>query len=211
MAGFSLRARNPCSVEGENCSYPNHCSSNTPCTCDNHVWMCGAVDCPDAQPLSPCPVDVPSGPCTDANLQCWYGDDPRPYCRVQATCQQGLWMVAMPKCAGPSDVCPADPNNPPDGVCSTGAAMFCIYGEGYACDCEWYGGPPPTDGGFAEQWACFGPPGGGCPALAPNAGQACSMPSGQQCLYGPTCSSMYMACQNGYWILAGQTACDYAE
>ncbi|MBI5536143.1 MAG: hypothetical protein HY898_25705 [Deltaproteobacteria bacterium] len=195
-----------CQSPGQMCSY-TLCGKDSTCTCQGGNWNCTQVDCADIPPPMGCPPDVPTGWCQQPNLQCWYGDDPRPWCRQTATCLQGQWSVTAAKCVGPTSNCPADPKNPPDGVCGNTDPMFCTYGPGYGCDCEWNGGVPPPDGGPNLQWTCFEPPGNGCPDVAPNVGQSCNVPAGKQCIYGPTCSSYFIECEKGVWVLKGQSAC----
>jgi len=106
----------------------------------------------------------------------------------------------------PPETCPPDPDNVSSDLCDHGQAMTCDYGDGVVCGCTWSGAPP-VDGGMPYYWECFQPPLGGCPPVVPNAGQPCSLPPGNSCNYGFMCGQVMMGCQNGLWVLEGESAC----
>jgi hypothetical protein len=80
----------------------------------------------------------------------------------------------------------------------------CTYGD-TICYCGCGGGlcADPVD------WLCSAPPaGGGCPAIAPNDGTACSA-EGASCLYGSACTPSFaeVNCTSGRWVWNLMIAC----
>lgn len=153
-----------------------------------------------------CPPGEPSDGADCATdhlgLSCEYDQGPIVTCRGMYSCTSGQWSLLAPGCSsvvGSPPDCPADP---PSGSCpSPDAQELCIYADGTHCGCSnCLGGPC---GGPAE-WVCGTPPGGDCPATAPNFGQACSQ-EGAECTYG-ACALGTQAqrnCMGGIWLNFG--------
>jgi hypothetical protein len=193
-----------CQSEGMTCSYAvSDCpppNNNAFCMCSGGRWGCTTPSCP---PTTGCPSQPPPAglSCGQPQRDCWYGNDPRWYCRDRYSCTQGRWeQTGLADCTGPSNRCPADPTQPPDGVCNGSGNTYCEYGPGYACECQF--------GGFGgETWGCMTPPGGGCPDLMPNAGTTCMNLYVNGCDYGYGCSGVMMECKNNTWEMTGQRVC----
>jgi hypothetical protein len=144
-------------------------------------------------PKDNCPSTVPSGVCSKDVYPrtCWYGDDPRYFCRTSAVCAAtGLWQVqeAMPGCTDPLPAaCPPEPSTTYAG-CSVdgGPDPICIYSDRF-CKCRFGGGPELV-------WGCtIIPP--GCPTLPPEEGDPCTGTT--QCVYFPC--SWGATCVNSLW------------
>ncbi len=144
-----------------------------------------------------CPAS-PSGSCSlPASTICYYGSDPRWFCKTSAKCSQGTWLVSdpMPECTAALDPsCPADPASPPTGICSAdgGTKATCAYSTQF-CRCAYTGGPNPG-------WNCSRNLPAECPALRPGDGSPCTMTSGVWCTYGLSCSGNDMQCIEGKWV-----------
>jgi hypothetical protein len=215
-----ISAGKACKTEGGTCSYMNRCGSIRYCSCINGRYDCDSYPGQQGCPVE-CPKTVPSAgeECSATwakDFRCWYGGDARPYCRDQAQCENGHWTMNShsSSCPAPSNACPSDPDNPPDGVCGDGATLYCDYGGGVGCSCE-STGMQPMDGGAALTWSCFKPPSGACPKIIPNAGDLCYIgDSGGECEYGSGCTRYTMECKSpftstfGAWEIVGQTVCD---
>ena len=145
-----------------------------------------------------CPSSAPGGSCSvSSTIICYYGSDPRWFCKTSAKCSQGTWVVSdpMPECtATPDPSCPADPASPPAGICSAdgGTKATCAYSTQY-CKCGYTGGPNPG-------WVCSKSLPAECPALRPGDGSPCTVTSGVWCTYGPSCSGNDMRCMEGKWV-----------
>jgi hypothetical protein len=197
-----------CKYQNSGCPAPNDTSS---CACSSSQWMCTVPECPTK--VVACREQPPAigSRCTEDPKECWYRTDPRPYCRSRFICTLGTWAdYGQGDCASPSNVCPADPKQPPDGVCGANESRYCTYGPEYACDCV-YGGR-----GGGMNWECMTPPGGQCPDAASNAGAQCSGPTSTPCQYGFSCSAIIMECTphfsppssyHNVWEMTGQSAC----
>lgn len=161
----------------------------------------------DASSWSPdCPVDAPTAgeSCSQAGLQCEYGDAWWSIsCDVVMECQGGQWAKSMPSfgpCApqpGPnSSACPKTFTDVPKGSCSP-SGLTCEYAQGQ-CSCAMsLVGPVLIDGGTAF-WSCL--PGMGCPFPRPRVGVACSS-EGLSCSY--EACSYDETCQSGVWQAQG--------
>jgi hypothetical protein len=145
-----------------------------------------------------CPSSVPSGSCSvSSSTICYYGDDPRWFCKTSAKCSQNTWRVtpALAECATtPDPSCPADPASPPVSICATdaGASTTCVYSAQY-CKCGFVGGLDPG-------WVCTVAIPDNCPALRPGDGSPCAAPSGIMCTYGLACSGNELQCIEGRWV-----------
>jgi hypothetical protein len=195
MTGADRYKQEAC-APSEACS---HCLAQYPaglsaiCGADKH---CAVAQAP------PCPADPPQGgaACADPSLDCEYGQDPRPACRMHATCAAGAWLVMEAKCAGLSgpgqDGCPTQPNV--TGACPK-EGLLCDLGGGALCACGMCAGGPCSN---MPHWSCASPPGAaGCPAVLPDLGASCSLAEGTQCVYG-VCGSEASGgrvCQGGSW------------
>jgi hypothetical protein len=144
-----------------------------------------------------CPAAIPAGSCvrTQVPHTCWYGNDPRFFCRTNARCDatQGAWTVTLPVagCEGaPPAHCPADPSSP-GVVCSAdaGSPDGCAYSDRY-CACSFSGGPRMV-------WMCTGPLPKDCPSVPPDEGDPCTPPSAP-CGYSTGCGTA-LRCENGRW------------
>ena len=187
----------------------------------------GPVECidvpftmPSATPVvgslpgsSPCPAALPAdgARCSTPNLICDYpGVDPAGACRPRATCELKTpainWSVTQPAstCGTHPPPCPSSfASIPLGGACPSGASPFqttCDYAEG-RCGCVSCFG----DGGASgTMWSCRAwdaGAGSSCPARAPLAGSACSVPDAF-CFYGG-CGQISVGsdlqCEAGYW------------
>lgn len=144
-------------------------------------------------PSYSCPATIPSGLCS-SNLtpsSCWYGSNPRYFCRTQMVCSDSTWVAQrspLPACTGPEPAgCPS-PDASTDYVCGAdgGPSGTCVYST-EACTCGFTGGPVPG-------WVCSSVP-AGCPELPPDDGDPCSGTTA--CLYTPC--SQQAVCTNGQW------------
>jgi hypothetical protein len=145
-----------------------------------------------------CPSSVPSGACSVASTTlCYYGDDPRWFCKTSAKCTQGKWAVTdpLPECtATPSSDCPATPTSARTGLCTAdgGTKAVCVYATQF-CKCGYTGGPEPG-------WTCSKNLPAECPTLRPGDGSPCTTTSGVWCTYGTSCSGNDMQCVEGKWV-----------
>jgi hypothetical protein len=148
----------------------------------------------DAPPYA-CPPSVPSGSCSAATYphSCWYGADPRWFCRTSAVCDAaaGTWKVVTPLdgCqSAPAATCPATSGVPYAGCAvDAGVKPVCVYSDRY-CSCGFTGGPQPG-------WKCISVP-AGCPVVPPDEGDPCTAVTGF-CDYYPC--SQRAECQSGHW------------
>ncbi len=162
------------------------------CGADGHCAVAERAGCPDALPAY-------GAACTGEGLVCEYGLDLRPGCRTHATCESGLWTIAISGCPplpGPGeDGCPLVP--PAGGLCASDG-LLCDMGGGTVCACAQCAGGPCT---LDPRWVCARPPTTpGCPAVAPALGTDCAG-EGLLCVYG-VCGTMTSAgrlCQGGDW------------
>jgi hypothetical protein len=157
------------------------------------------TDAADAAAQPNCPSAVPSGSCSvSTSTICYYGTDPRWFCKTSAKCSQGSWQLTQPvvECtATPDPSCPADPASPPTSICSGdgGIKATCLYPTKF-CKCGFTGGSAPG-------WVCSVTLPAECPALPPGDGSACTMTSGSWCVYGLSCSSSKtMQCVEDRWV-----------
>ena len=142
-----------------------------------------------------CPATVPSGSCSTTTNphSCWYGSDPRFFCRTQVVCSGSTWVVTtspLPACTGAEPAgCPSlDASTANECAASNdgGPAGTCVYST-KACACGFTGGPE-------EGWVCSSVP-AGCPELPPDQGDPCT--GSASCEYSP-CSSEAV-CTSGAW------------
>lgn len=156
-------------------------------------------ECPEAPPDN-------GTSCSDEEVQCQYGAEPRPECRPVATCKAGLWSVpSIPasRCPEPTDVaCPGTMDELEGERCTLGGVAnsgpFCQY-EDVTCacdestcdatDCAWFCPPP------LEEMDC--------PRGQPNVGTSCDDPS-ITCKY-TTCQDH--RCVDGYWSAVDNGSC----
>jgi hypothetical protein len=168
------------------------------------TWYDAGTDTSSDATQPDCPSSVPSGACSvSSSTICYYGADTRWFCKTSAKCSQGAWQVTQPLTgctATPDPSCPADPAAPPASVCSgdAGIKATCVYPTQF-CKCGFTGGPNPG-------WVCSKNLPAECPALPPGDGSSCTMASGVQCTYGPSCSGHDMQCVEGKWVTL-QLAC----
>lgn len=150
--------------------------------------------------VGPCPATAPDAgaKCDDPDRRCTYGDDPRPHCRVSATCTAGAWQIFLPKCPAPTSpaVCGAAP--PLAGAACPMEGDYCVYADETICGCSGcFGGGPCMQN---PVWQCTGAP-AACPPPTPNAGTACA-PEKLACTYGQPCGAggVTMDCVGGSWV-----------
>ena len=147
-----------------------------------------------------CPVTVPSARSTcdqSRNPRCSYGTDPRPGCRIHASCRNGLWGVAIPRCAPLSTAaCPSA--EPTEGTGCQDLTVLCDYLQTSCfCRCE----PGQQCDGRGRRWECYAPPSDGrCPRVTPNLGQPCA-PENLDCRYGAAGNgtAAHRVCRGGVW------------
>jgi hypothetical protein len=137
-----------------------------------------------------CPAVPPPdlAPCSARNGEvCTFGDSVSPECRTKVLCYKpddfaflgGHAEVTTLPCEA-SPACPT--SKPAEGDPCAQEGAVCEYpGAGAVCACV----PCSSTGCDASpsQWQCAAPPGGPCPALAPNQGVACTA-ADLECLYG---------------------------
>jgi hypothetical protein len=157
------------------------------------------TDAADAAAQPNCPSAVPSGSCSvSTSTMCYYGTDPRWFCKTSAKCSQGTWQLTQPmaECtATPDPSCPADPASAPASICSAdgGTKATCVYPTKF-CKCGFTGGSAPG-------WVCSVTLPAECPALPPGDGSPCTMTSGSLCTYGLSCSSSKtVQCIEDKWV-----------
>ena len=153
----------------------------------------------DAGP-SPCPTTAPTDgtACSPDGLECTYGADPRPSCRIDAVCHGDpsgtlRWSVTGPgpTCGSTPPACPS-PLTPGDTCTSHGEV--CPDGD-QECVC---GCPPPL---FCttDKWNCSSRP-TGCPTSPPDLGSSCSAPPPSTvCDYGQCSGGFAASCKDGLW------------
>lgn len=158
-----------------------------------------------------CPIEQPTNgaSCSGSIGPCTYGDHPFLYCRASAACSGGHWMVTpVPvACTQLSAGCPASPST---GLCSVASDVACVYPSAqcacYAC-CSGPAGSCTHAPGCGNQpdgthvWSCgtaprLNPP--PCPAVTPNQGTGCDLPSGTECLSEPC--GLHVTCENAVWV-----------
>jgi hypothetical protein len=153
--------------------------------------------CPPTEPVDGSQCDP-----EHVGLSCEYDEGPVVICRGYYTCGGGTWAGLFPGCSSEVPAAANCPAEPPSGTCTLPEGLeLCTYADGTHCGCSnCLGGPC---GGPAE-WVCAPPPGGGCPATAPNFGQPCST-EGLQCSYGSCAlgTQGQRNCQGGIWLNAG--------
>ena len=151
-----------------------------------------------SSPLA-CPTAEPAaGPCAGypAGLTCTYGTQARVECRDKWVCSAGSWTTTKGICSM-STTCGTAPPTPATDCPMSGAV--CSY-DSTICICSQCPGGPCMAG--PAQWSCAGPPtGASCPAIAPNAGTACTS-EGVMCTYGFPCggSGTLAQCTGGLWV-----------
>lgn len=144
--------------------------------------------CPDAPPID-------GASCGASALDCGYGDDPRPDCRLRAQCVAGAWQVSKKLCDAPKDAssCPPEVDAVKMSTCAE-ANTFCHYPT-HLCECAGY------DPKYLH-WYCDPPSrSSGCPLTLPNLGISCSI-DGTSCIYG-SCgvdTSGARRCSGGVWV-----------
>jgi len=165
-------------------------------------------------PKDPCPTVAPrpGSNCTDANLLCSYGEDPRFGCRDVLACNSGKWASVGDACSKNEPSCPRSaPQGPDAGVDTCSAAdlgLSCVYDhEAYTC--------APCEGNLcfvANHWQTQTLP-KACPDTVPNFGEACAVAAGTRCNYNPCAndgSDNYGAavtCTSGFWTAYTGTIC----
>ena len=181
---------------GEICQGESVCGCNVVCGGPDMLGIC----------MSPttngCPLVPPTGgACGLPNGSvCEYGSDELVSCREHVICSNGQWSFPPGACpvldkAGQNG-CLADATGAGSDCATNG--QICDMGGGQLCECgACFGGPCMTK----TTWACSGPPGQGCPALAPDTGQPCAT-DGLTCNYGVGCSfsSAQRSCVGGVWV-----------
>jgi hypothetical protein len=157
----------------------------------------GSGPCPAMQPANGAACTPPYASTGFSVADCSYGDDPRPQCRVTASCSSGVWQVTLPSCPAPPLPAACSTPPPPVGSTCSDSTLACWYADGSRCWCSGCAGGSewplcqPID---PPQWACAAPP-SGCPTVAPQAGSTCSTP-GASC--GPDCT-LPITCTDGIW------------
>jgi len=154
-----------------------------------------------------CPADVSQitgWPCTEG-LICEYGTDPRPSCRMRATCTGGTWGVTMAKCVSlPPVTCPATREGASGQTCPTQDA-YCTYAD-LTCQCtNCFSGPVAGCGGPLT-WHCAIPNAdAACPAGSPLLGSACAT-ADKTCTYACGPGGAWL-CKQGAWYTASGGPC----
>ncbi len=186
------------------CAPDTACPACAPQYPEGFAALCGAdKHCAVKQVQQLCPAESPEGgsACTAPNLACSYGTDPRPGCRMSATCVDGSWQVVAAKCKGLSapgmDGCPATKDA--SGDCPT-EGLLCDMGGGAICACGSCVGGPCS---MTPHWGCQGSPPNPelCPAVLPNLGAHPCTSSATPCVYGVcgTATSAGRICKAGVW------------
>lgn len=148
------------------------------------------IDAPGARGV--CPPEPPSSgdSCShekDGWVDCTYGDQPVPKCRMMASCGTAGFGVYVPDC--PKVACP--PTAPMTGSACTRESI-CGWADGTLCECA-YG---------ELRWRCYAPPTDPrCPRLSPNAGTRCDVEA-LGCDYGNVGRCRWGAavlCLDGAW------------
>jgi hypothetical protein len=160
---------------------------------------------------SSCPANEPheGDSCSGASLVCWYGDSGRPDCRDIWECESDVWHSTRTGCAElPNGFCPTsepDSSVACQAIHDPNSRGDCVYPGGLLCDCPC--AQTVTDaGGFIcgpTQFICYDPPTtSGCPPIAPNIGNPCTV-HGVQCVYANPCDGLGVAvlCRAGVWSL----------
>jgi len=163
----------------------------------------GGVTLVAACPLSP-PVD--RSHCSTI-VDCEYGSNFDVTCDTLAICDiSHKWTVELPSCAAPDPGlgagCPASFSVANAGGSCTVPGVICDFPEGRcACEVPTYGGGQQDAAQPAPLWLCATPPAAGCPSTRPRNGEACSVSSNLECIYGADClpGSVTMFCMNGSW------------
>ncbi len=142
-----------------------------------------------------CPMSEPTAgtACTALELDCSYGDDPRPSCRSRFSCRAMVWDLVQDGSCAADATCPSSP--PPTGSDCLSLNQQCAYpSQQTFCTC------PPCQGFCpSEVWVCSIPPSAACAAALPNAGTACT--GSATCTYG-SCrlgDATEATCQGGVW------------
>jgi hypothetical protein len=186
--------------------YGCDCAGNSPppglaATCNPSTKHCQVAKgttlaCPTAAPLQGTACTPP------ASGVCEYGTSLVIGCRQHYTCVFGSWQLQTGQYCPPIDN--VGVNGCPPVTSASGQACFkegqvCALPGSSVCDCTACGGGGPCM--TTPTWECAGPPGGGCPNLAPDTGQTCAAP-GIVCSYGAPCSltSATRQCSGGVWV-----------
>jgi len=173
-----------------------------------HQWPWAVCNAGTCELRAGCPAEPPTegDRCGGDPLDCTYGDELQPQCRLRSTCDESQQFTAPAAgaCVEPgTSACPASPpahgsecgSAPVDTLCEySSAATVCRC---LALDCA--GACEVID---PPEWRCLEPPATeGCPSEVPNGGSACS-DWGLHCDYfGGPCSGIGMSadCQEGVW------------
>jgi hypothetical protein len=155
---------------------------------------------------SPCPATAPkSGDACTSMVTCTYGDSPVGDCRQRFFCNGSTFQdqTTGTICPPPGQAgCPA--TSPTNGASCGGPSdpeITCGYPDATVCTCAACVGGPACLPSNPKSWHCAGAPAAPCPASLPNAGSACSLPSGTMCTYGFACGGGGQAtqCTAGAW------------
>jgi hypothetical protein len=187
------------------CAPDQDCPACAPIYPEGYAAVCNAKKhCEVKLVQGLCPTDAPEGgsPCTAEGLACTYGSDPRPSCRMSATCTAGTWLVLAVKCAGlpgPGEQgCPMTKDV--NGDCMSDG-LLCDMGGGAICACGMCAGGGPCS--VTPHWACAGAPPNPelCPPVLPNLGAHPCTESEAGCIYGVcgTIASAGRVCDQGVW------------
>ncbi|MGD0526465.1 MAG: hypothetical protein ABSE49_15040 [Polyangiaceae bacterium] len=169
----------------------------------------------ETESRGPCPSSLPKNgsSCSDDDLLCSWGTDPRFGCREEARCNSGKWENLTYSCPSREPSCPRSAPQPPDGgqnTCTTAQlGLTCAYGDtAYTC--------APCDGTLCtvdNVWftATLAK---GCPDQVPNFGQSCSSP-GTYCNYNICADDQMvdwvfgasMECEGGVWTAYADAIC----
>jgi hypothetical protein len=167
-------------------AYASPCVANSKGVDAAPAWFCGL-----------CPLDTPSGSCSDfEGVQCTYGAGARPECRTQASCHNDMWETSGEVCATAPEC--IDGVLPMQGAICTVAGSGCEL-NGTSCVCSSCGlGGACTS---TPTWQCTSPPPAPCPITAPNRGSMCSSGQATECLYGSCAGGMPISarCVGGVW------------
>ncbi len=171
----------------------------------------------DVPPTTRCPSAEPGDrtPCSDPDLQCEYGADPRRECRRVASCSAAEWRVralgdngvAPAWCAAPPPPaeCPATIEAASGQPCGAQGAV-CAYG-GSLCECTNCSSFPISTCGGNATWQCDQRPlAPGCPQGSPRYGEACSQ-AGLTCDYGCNSPDGAVQCTGGAWQIGYMRNC----